>query len=132
MYCTILEIFPERFRFKGELMHCFNPQTDGKVELTIQTLEYMPRDYEIDFKGTWDDHIPLIEFTYNNIYHSSIQMAPYEALYGRRCIYPIRWFELGEAGLIVKYLVHQVIEKVKVIQERLKTAKCHQKSYQKR
>ncbi|KAH0776482.1 hypothetical protein KY290_007893 [Solanum tuberosum] len=54
-------------------------------------------------------------------YHSSIQMAPYEALYGRRCISPIGWFEVGEAGLIGPYLVHQAMGKVKVIQERLKT-----------
>ncbi|WMV30554.1 hypothetical protein MTR67_023939, partial [Solanum verrucosum] len=55
-------------------------------------------------------------------YHSIIQMAPYEALYGRRCRSPIRWFKVGEVGLIGPNLVHQAIEKVKVIQERLKTA----------
>ena len=71
----------------------------------------------IDFKGNWDDHLPLIEFAYNNSYHSSIQMAPYEALYGRRCRSPIGWFEVGEAGLIGPNLVHQAMEKVKVIQE---------------
>ncbi|WMV58527.1 hypothetical protein MTR67_051912 [Solanum verrucosum] len=54
---------------------------------------------EIDFKGNWDDHLPLIEFAYNNSYHSSIQMAHYEALYGRRCRSLIGWFEVGEAGL---------------------------------
>ncbi|WMV41752.1 hypothetical protein MTR67_035137 [Solanum verrucosum] len=63
-----------------------------------------------------------------NSYHSSIQMAPYEALYGRRCRSPIGWFEFGEAGLIEPDLVHQAIEKVKVIQERLKTAQSRQKS----
>ncbi|WMV08025.1 hypothetical protein MTR67_001410 [Solanum verrucosum] len=51
--------------------------TDGQVERTIQTLEYMLRAFVIDFKGNWDDHLPLIEFAYNNSYHSSIQMAPY-------------------------------------------------------
>ena len=54
----------------------------------------------IDFKGSWDDHFPLSEFAYNNIYHSSIQMAPYEALYGRRCKSPVGLFEVGEAALI--------------------------------
>ena len=83
----------------------------------------------IDFKGNWDDHLHLIEFSYNNSYHSSIQMAPYEALYGRRCRYPIGWFEVGEAGLIGPDLVHQAMEKVKVIQERLKTVQSRQKSY---
>ncbi|KAH0639444.1 hypothetical protein KY285_036030 [Solanum tuberosum] len=62
-------------------------------------------------------------------YHSSIQMAPYGALCGRRCRYPTRWFEVGEAGLIGLDLVHQAMEKVKVIQERLKMAQSRQKSY---
>ncbi|WMV54516.1 hypothetical protein MTR67_047901, partial [Solanum verrucosum] len=83
----------------------------------------------IDFKGNWDDYLPLIEFAYNNSYHSSIQMAPYEGLYGRRCRSPIGWFEVGEAGLIGPNLVHQAMEKVKVIQQRLKTAHSRQKSY---
>ncbi|XP_075111389.1 uncharacterized protein LOC142181772 [Nicotiana tabacum] len=77
---------------------------------------------EADFKGNWDDHLPLIEFAYNNSYHSSIKMAPYEALYGRRCRSPIGWFEVGETKLYGPDLIHQAIEKVKVIQERLRTA----------
>ncbi|WMV25147.1 hypothetical protein MTR67_018532 [Solanum verrucosum] len=89
----------------------------------------MLRDCVIDFKGNWDGYLPLIEFSYNNSYHSSIQMTLYEALYGRRCISPIGWFEVGEAGLIVPDLVHQAMEKVKVIQERLKITQSRQKSY---
>ena len=54
----------------------------------------------IDFKGSWDDHLPLIEFAFNNIYHSIIQMAPYEALYGRRCRSHVGWLEVGEAAFI--------------------------------
>ncbi|KAH0784113.1 hypothetical protein KY290_003711 [Solanum tuberosum] len=98
-------------------------------ERTIQTLEDMLRACIIDFKWSWNDHLPLIEFAYNNSYHSSIHMASYEALYGRRCRSPIGWFEVGEAGLIGPDLVHQALEKVKVIQERLKTAQSRQKSY---
>jgi len=64
----------------------FHPQTDGQAECTIQTLEDMLRACVVNFKGSWDDHLPLIEFAYNNSYHSSIAMAPFEALYGRRCI----------------------------------------------
>ncbi|WMV08142.1 hypothetical protein MTR67_001527 [Solanum verrucosum] len=103
--------------------------TDGQAERTIQTLEYMLRSCVIDFKENWDDHLPLIEFAYNNSYHSIIQMGLDEALYGRRCRSPIGWFEVGEAGLIGPNLVHQFMEKVKVIQERLKTTQSHQKSY---
>ncbi|CAN4101631.1 unnamed protein product [Withania somnifera] len=54
----------------------------------------------LDFNGSWDDHLPLIEFAYNNSYHSSIKMAPYEALYGRKCRSPIGWFEVGETVLL--------------------------------
>ncbi|KAL0448243.1 UNVERIFIED_CONTAM: Transposon Ty3-I Gag-Pol polyprotein [Sesamum latifolium] len=59
----------------------FHPQTDGQSERTIQTLEDMMRACVIEFRGNWDDHLPLIEFAYNNSFHSSIGMAPYEALY---------------------------------------------------
>ena len=70
----------------------FHLQMDGQAERTIKTLEDMFRACVIDFKGIWDEQIPLIEFAYNNSYHSSIQIAPYEALYGRRCRYPFCWF----------------------------------------
>ncbi|WMV50993.1 hypothetical protein MTR67_044378 [Solanum verrucosum] len=89
----------------------------------------MLRGCVINFKGNWDDHLPLIEFAYNNSYHSSIQTTPYEALYGRRCKSLIGWFEVGETGLIGPNLVHQAMEKMKFIQERLKMAHSHQKSY---
>ncbi|WMV58358.1 hypothetical protein MTR67_051743 [Solanum verrucosum] len=114
---------------KMNLSTAFHPQTNGKAERTIQTLKDMLMACLIDFKGNWDDHMLLIEFAYNNSYHYSIQMAPYEALYGRMCRSPIRWFEVDGAGLIGPDLVHQAMEKVKVIQERLRTAQSRQKSY---
>ena len=104
------------------LSTAFHPQTDGQAERTILTLEDMLRACALDFKGSWDDHLPLIEFAYNNSYHSSIGMAPYEALYGRKCRSPIGWFEVGESGLIGPDLVQQTVEKVKLIRERLLTA----------
>ncbi|GKA63199.1 putative reverse transcriptase domain-containing protein [Tanacetum coccineum] len=75
----------------------YHPQTDGQSELTIQTLEDMPRACVIDFGGSWDTHLPLSEFSYNNSYHSSIRCAPFEALYGRKCRSPILWAEIGES-----------------------------------
>ena len=104
-----------------KLSTTFHPQTDGQAERTIQTLEDMLRACVIDFKGNWDDHnwddhLPLIEFAYNNSYHSSIKMAPYEALYGRKCRSLIGWFEGGETTLFGPDLVHQSMEKAKVIQ----------------
>ncbi|WMV19535.1 hypothetical protein MTR67_012920 [Solanum verrucosum] len=97
-------------------------KTYSQAECTIHTLEDILRACVIDFKGNWDDHLPLIEFSYNNSYHSSILMAPYKSLYGRRCRSHIRWFEVGEAGLIGPDLANQAMEKVKVIQEWLKIA----------
>ncbi|KAH0672805.1 hypothetical protein KY290_025037 [Solanum tuberosum] len=107
----------------------FHPQTDGQAERTIQTLEDMLRACVLELKGSWDDHLPLIEFAYNNSYHSSICMAPLEALYGRRCRSPIGWFEVGEVALLGPDLVMDALEKVRMIRERLKTAQSHQKSY---
>ncbi|KAH0706582.1 hypothetical protein KY289_011658 [Solanum tuberosum] len=112
-----------------KLSTAFHPQMDGQAERTIQTLEYMLRDSVIDFKGNWDDHLPLIEFAYNNSYHSSIAMAPFEALYGRRSRSLVGWFEVGEFALIGLALVYDAIEYVRLIRERLKTAQSRKKSY---
>ncbi|WMV29686.1 hypothetical protein MTR67_023071, partial [Solanum verrucosum] len=84
------------FGTQFNLSTTFHPQTDGQTERTIQTL----RVCVIDFKGSWNDHLSLINLAYNNSYHSSIHMAPYEALYGRRCRSPVGWFEMDEAALI--------------------------------
>ena len=67
----------------------FHPQTDGQSERTIHTLEDMLRACVIEFKGSWDTHLSLMEFAYNNSYQSSIGMAPFEALYGRKCRTPV-------------------------------------------
>ncbi|XP_070028612.1 uncharacterized protein [Nicotiana sylvestris] len=83
----------------------------------------------IDFGGSWDQVLPLAKFVYNNSYRSSIQIAPYEALYGRRCRSPVGWFEPGEARLLCTDLVQDALDKVNVIQERLRTAQSRQKSY---
>lgn len=83
----------------------------------------------IDFMGNWNDHMPLIEISYNSIYHSNIQMASYEALHRIRCKSIIWWFDVGETESIGLNLVHQVMEKVNVFQERLKIAQRLQKSY---
>ncbi|WMV54613.1 hypothetical protein MTR67_047998 [Solanum verrucosum] len=90
----------------------FHPQTDGQAERTIQTLEDNLRACVIDFKGNWDDHLPLIEFSYNNSYHSSIAMVPFEALYGRRCRSPVGWFEVGEFALLGPEVVYESTKKV--------------------
>ena len=63
----------------------FHPKIDGQSERTIQVLEDMLRPCVLDLKGSWEERLPLVEFVYNNSYQGSIQMAPYEALYGRPC-----------------------------------------------
>ncbi|GJU39113.1 reverse transcriptase domain-containing protein [Tanacetum coccineum] len=107
----------------------YHPQSDGQSERTIQTLEDMLRACILDFGGTWDVHLPLVEFSYNNSYHASMRCPPFEALYGRKCRSPIMWDEVGECHLIGLELVQETTEKISQIKERLKAARDHQKSY---
>ena len=107
----------------------FHPQTDVQSERTIQLLEDMLRACVIDFGTRWDQHLPLAEFAYNYSYHSSIGMAPYEALYGRRCRSPIGWFDSVEVDSLSTDTLRDDMERVRVIQSRLLTAQSRQKSY---
>ena len=68
------------------------------MDITIQTLDDILRDFIIDFKGNWDKHFPLVEFSYSNSYHSSISMAPFVALYGRRCRFSLGWVDMGKSS----------------------------------
>ncbi|KAJ9557088.1 hypothetical protein OSB04_011702 [Centaurea solstitialis] len=112
-----------------DLSTAYHPQTDGQTERTIQTLEDMLRACVLEFGGSWDDHLPLVEFSYNNSYHASIQCAPYEALYGRKCRSPLNWLEVGENRLFRPDVVQETTDKIKMVQEKLKTARDRQKSY---
>nr|GEU70248.1 putative reverse transcriptase domain-containing protein [Tanacetum cinerariifolium] len=69
----------------------YHPQTNGQSERTIQTLEDMLRACVLNFGGSWDVHLPLVEFSNNNSYHSSMRCALLKALYGRNCCLPILW-----------------------------------------
>ncbi|GKC71765.1 putative reverse transcriptase domain-containing protein, partial [Tanacetum coccineum] len=102
---------------------------DGQSEHTIQTLEDMLRACVIDFGGSWDTHLPLVEFSYNNSYHTSIKCAPFEALYGRKYRSPVIWTKVGESQLIGPEIVQETTEKIIQIKERLKMARSRQKSY---
>ncbi|KAL0540156.1 hypothetical protein IC582_024386 [Cucumis melo] len=107
----------------------FHPTTDGQFERTIQTLEDMLRACVLQLKGSWDTHLPLMEFAYNNNYQSSIGMAPYEALYGRPCRTPVCWNEVGERKLVGPELVQITTNNIKLIRENLRKAQDRQKSY---
>ncbi|GKB54978.1 putative reverse transcriptase domain-containing protein [Tanacetum coccineum] len=112
-----------------DMSKAYHPQTDRQSERTIQTLEDMLRAYVIDFGGSWDVHLPLAEFSYNNSYHSSIRCALFEALFGRKCSSPILRAEVGESSLIGPELVQETTDKVVLIKEKLKAARDRQKSY---
>jgi IS30 family transposase len=81
---------------KLDFSTAYHPQTGGQTERTNQILEDMLRACALNFGGSWEEHLLLAEFSYNNSYQSSIKMAPYEALYRRMCRSPICWYEVGE------------------------------------
>ncbi|GJT69878.1 putative reverse transcriptase domain-containing protein [Tanacetum coccineum] len=112
-----------------DMSTAYHPQTDGQSECTIQTLEDMLRACVIDFGGSWDVHLSLVEFSYNNNYHSSVRCTPFEALYRRKCRSPILWAEVKEGQLIGPEIVQETTKKISQIKDRLKAARDHQKSY---
>ena len=100
----------------------FHPQTDGQSKRTIQVLEDMLRACVLDFKGSWEKHLPLMEFSYNNSYQASIQMVHYEALHGRPWRSSICWTEVGRRPIIGSDLIRDTFEKVGLIRKHLLTA----------
>nr|GEU51801.1 putative reverse transcriptase domain-containing protein [Tanacetum cinerariifolium] len=112
-----------------DMSMAYHPKTKGKNDRTIQTMEDMLRACMIDFGGSWDTHLPLAEFSYNNSYHSSIRCPPFEVLYGRKCRSPVLWVEVRENRLIGLKMVQETTDKVVITKERLKAVRDHQKSY---
>ncbi|GKB61824.1 putative reverse transcriptase domain-containing protein [Tanacetum coccineum] len=90
----------------------YHPKADGQSDRIIQTLEDMLRACVFDFGKGWDRHLPLAEFSYNNSYHTSIKVAPFEALYGRKCRSPICWAEVGDSQLTGPEIIHETTEKI--------------------
>lgn len=111
------------------LSSAYHPQTDGQTERTNQSLEDLLRACVLDDRGSWDSVLPLVEFTYNNSFHASIGMAPYEALYGRKCQTPLCWYQDGENMIVGPEMVQQTTDKVKKIRERMKISQDRQKNY---
>ncbi|GJW49973.1 putative reverse transcriptase domain-containing protein [Tanacetum coccineum] len=105
-----------------DMSTAYHPQTDGQSERTIQTLEDMLRACVLDFGGSWDVHLPLVKFSYNNSYHFSIRCASFEALYGRKCRSLIICAEVREGQLIRPELVQETTEKISQIKDRLRCA----------
>ncbi|GKE33635.1 putative reverse transcriptase domain-containing protein [Tanacetum coccineum] len=98
-------------------------------ERTIQTLEDMLRACVIDFVKGWVNHLPLVEFSYNNSCHASIKAAPFEALYSQKCRSPVCWAEVGEVQLTGPEIVQETTKKIIQIKQRIQAALDRQKSY---
>ncbi|GJX71583.1 putative reverse transcriptase domain-containing protein [Tanacetum coccineum] len=112
-----------------DMSTAYHPQTDGQSERTIQTLDDMLRSCAIDFRKGWVNHLPLVEFSYNNSYHASIKAAPFEALYGQKCHSPVCWAEVGQVQLTGPELVQETTEKIIQIKQRMQVTRDRQKSY---
>nr|GEX64387.1 putative reverse transcriptase domain-containing protein [Tanacetum cinerariifolium] len=105
-----------------DMSTAYHPETDGQSERTIQTLEDMLRACVMDFEKGWDRHLPLIEFSYENIYHTIIKVAPFEALYGRKCWSPVCWVEVGDVQLTGPKIIHETTKKIIQIKHRLQAS----------
>nr|GEW39713.1 putative reverse transcriptase domain-containing protein [Tanacetum cinerariifolium] len=112
-----------------DMSTAYHPKTDGQSERTIQTLEDMLRASAIDFGKGWVNHLPLVEFSYNNNYHANIKAAPFEALYGRKCRSPVCWTEVREAQILGPELIQETTEKIVQIKQRMQVTHDRQKSY---
>jgi hypothetical protein len=107
----------------------YHPQTDGQIERTNQILEDMLRACPLKHGGSWDKSFPYVEFSYNNSYQSSLKMAPFEALYGRKCRTPLYWNQIGESQVFGPKILQAVEKQVQIMRENLKIAQSRQKSY---
>ncbi|WMV46183.1 hypothetical protein MTR67_039571 [Solanum verrucosum] len=121
--------FQDELGTRIDLSTAFHPQTDGQSDRTIQVLEDMLRACVMDFGGQWDQYLPLAEFAYNNSYYSSIQMALFEDLFGRRCRSPVGWFESIERRPSGTNLMREALDHIRVIQDRMRIAQSRHQSY---
>ncbi|KAA0065812.1 ty3-gypsy retrotransposon protein [Cucumis melo var. makuwa] len=107
----------------------FHPQTDGQIERLNKVLEDMLRACALEFPGSWDSHLHLMEFAYNNSFQATIGMTPFETLYAKCCRSPVCWGEVGEQRLMGPELVQSTNEAIQKIRLRMQTAQSRQKSY---
>jgi hypothetical protein len=100
----------------------YHPQTDGQTERVNQILEDMLQACVLAYGTKWKDCLPFAEFSYNNGYQASLQMAPFEALYGRKCRTPLNWSETRDSKIFGSDILQEAEEKVRIIREHLKAA----------
>ncbi|WVZ69492.1 LOW QUALITY PROTEIN: hypothetical protein U9M48_018267 [Paspalum notatum var. saurae] len=114
---------------KLDFSTAYHPQTDGQTERVNQVMEDMLRACALTYGTNWEASLPFAEFSYNNGRQASLGMAPFEALYGRKCRTPLMWHEVGERSLVGPALIKEAEEKVAEVRARLKEAQSRQKSY---
>ena len=107
----------------------YHPETDGQTERVNQVMEDMLKMYVMDQQNQWEKYLPLVEFAYNNSYHSSLGAAPYEVLYCRPCRTPLSWDRLEDRVMLGPELLQEMEEQMAMIKQRLKESHDHQKSY---
>nr|GEV29262.1 putative reverse transcriptase domain-containing protein [Tanacetum cinerariifolium] len=110
----------EAIETRLDMSTAYHPQIDGHSKRIIQTLKDMLRACVLDFEGSWDVHLLLVKFSYNNSNHSSVRCVSFEVLYGRKCHSPIMWEKIKEGQMIGPELVQETIEKISQIKDRLK------------
>jgi hypothetical protein len=104
----------------------YQPQTDGQTKRTNHILEDMLRACALKHGGSWDKSLPYAEFSYNNNYQASLKMAPFEALYGRKCRTPLYWSQTGESQLFGTDIIKEAERQVQIIRENLRIAQSRQ------
>nr|GEY96462.1 putative reverse transcriptase domain-containing protein [Tanacetum cinerariifolium] len=107
----------------------YHPETDGQSKKTIKKLKDMLRSCVIVFGKGWEKHLSMVELSYNNSYHASIKVAPFKALYDRKCRSPVGWAEVVDLQLTGPEIIHETTEKIVQIRQRLQAARVRQKSY---
>jgi hypothetical protein len=107
----------------------YHPQTDGQTERTKQILEDMLRACVLKHGKSWDKSLLYTEFLYNNSYQASIEMAPFETLYGRQYRTLLFWSQTGESQVFGPEVLKDAKKQVQMIRENLKVAQSRQKSY---
>jgi hypothetical protein len=115
-------IFQEVLGTQLNFSTAYHPETDGQIERTNQTLENMLHMYMMDQQKCWEEFLPLVEFTYNNSYQSTIKMAPFKFLYGRSCRTPLSWDRLEDRVLVGTEVIQEMEEQMQTIRQRIKEA----------
>jgi hypothetical protein len=107
----------------------YHLQTDGQTERTNQVLEDMLRACALNIGRSWNKSLPYAEFSYNNSYQASLKIAPFEALYGRKCRTPLYWNQTQESQVFGPEILQKAKKQVQIVRENLKTTQSRQKSY---